>query len=123
MPTIRISTRWAYREIERINQYSDEQKALYKADSLVSALANMDTDSIRKFTRNDFEKVVFNTYPDLIDLKKKLQELGGIATLLTGTGSGVFSIFLPGEAPNIADIDGIPVLKSRFLTVEDNIDP
>lgn len=123
VPSIRISTRWAYHEIERVNQYSDEQKALYKANSLVSALINMDADSIRKFAKNDFEKVVFSTYPDLIDLKRKFQELGGIATLMTGTGAGVYSIFLPGGAPNITEIDGIPVIKSRFLTAEDNIDP
>lgn len=123
IPSIRISTRWAYREIERLNQYSDKQKAILKSYSLISALRNMDKKSISKFAKNDFEKVIYNTYPDLYDLKKRLQALGGIVTLLTGTGSGVYSIFFPGEAPNITEIDGIPVIKSRFLTTKDNIDP
>ena len=42
---------------------------------------------------NDFESLVFQTYPEIGDLKKRLIEAGAQYASLSGSGSTVFGIF------------------------------
>lgn len=43
--------------------------------------------------RNDFETSVFPIYPEIGDIKKRLEDAGAIYSAMTGTGSTVFGIF------------------------------
>ena len=52
----------------------------------------VDLDTI-KFFENDFESVVFPTYPEIGVIKKKLFALGAKFASLSGSGSTVFGIF------------------------------
>ena len=46
-----------------------------------------------KFFENDFESVVFPTYPEIGAIKKELFALGAKFASLSGSGSTVFGIF------------------------------
>ena len=48
---------------------------------------------MQKFFENDFESIVFRTYPRIGDLKKKLLQNGASYASLSGSGSTVFGIF------------------------------
>jgi 4-diphosphocytidyl-2C-methyl-D-erythritol kinase len=42
---------------------------------------------------NDFEPVIFETYPEIKKIKYKMYDLGAEFSLMTGSGSTVFGIF------------------------------
>ena len=42
---------------------------------------------------NDFEKNISSIYPEIIQVKNKLYDLGAIYASMTGSGSAVFGIF------------------------------
>lgn len=46
---------------------------------------------------NDFEKPIFDLYPEINGIKDKLYELGAIYSAMSGSGSSVFAIFPRGE--------------------------
>ena len=48
---------------------------------------------------NDLEPFVFQEYPEILEIKNELLNLGAEGTLLSGSGSTVFGIF---ENPEIA---------------------
>jgi 4-diphosphocytidyl-2-C-methyl-D-erythritol kinase len=48
---------------------------------------------LRQQLRNDFESVVFATYPEVYDLKKQMLDAGGEFVLMSGSGSTVFGLF------------------------------
>jgi 4-diphosphocytidyl-2-C-methyl-D-erythritol kinase len=47
----------------------------------------------RETVVNDFEKTVFQTHPEIKELKKKLYEMGALYVSMSGSGSAVYSIF------------------------------
>lgn len=47
----------------------------------------------RDFISNDFEKVVFDLYPEIGLIKDNLYEMGAIYSTMSGSGSTVFGIF------------------------------
>ena len=49
---------------------------------------------INKLLRNDLEKVVVNKYPEVKRIKNILVEKGALGSLLSGSGSTVFGLFL-----------------------------
>lgn len=46
---------------------------------------------------NDLETVVFKEYPDILEIKRKLVNLGAVGALVSGSGSSVFGLFLQPE--------------------------
>ncbi len=84
VPPYSISTRWAYRRL-------DEQ--IPPTDLAGRELS---------YGHNDFERIIFDEYPDLAKIKSWLIEGGATAALLSGSGSAVFGLFesrVPSERP------------------------
>jgi 4-diphosphocytidyl-2-C-methyl-D-erythritol kinase len=42
---------------------------------------------------NDFEQPIFNSFPELANIKETLYQKGAVYASMTGTGSTVFGIF------------------------------
>jgi 4-diphosphocytidyl-2-C-methyl-D-erythritol kinase len=65
-PNLHVSTKWAYEEFDREHFAAGEE------------------------IRNDLEPVVATRYPEIIDLKERLLQLGCYETQMSGSGPSVF---------------------------------
>lgn len=82
-PPVAISTRWAYQQFNLTNQ-----KEGYKFQSLFnSSRINWE------LFENQFESVVFPTYPEIGAIKAELLAAGARYAGLSGSGSTVFGVF------------------------------
>ncbi|MFN8289616.1 MAG: 4-(cytidine 5'-diphospho)-2-C-methyl-D-erythritol kinase [Chitinophagaceae bacterium] len=52
--------------------------------------------------RNDFEKVIFPRYNEIVEIKDSLYHTGALYASMSGSGSTVFGIFPPGHEPEIS---------------------
>jgi len=94
-PAVEISTVWAYGEVK--NFLSD---GFGTGKFAVPIEKQLSWQSLGKFFENDFESLVFRTYPEIGDLKKRLLNAGAGFASLSGSGSTVFGIF---EDNNVAE--------------------
>ncbi len=87
-PDISIDTKWAYSQIK--NVLDNAASSTKFSDSFCGKTISLDT---LKFFENDFESVVFPTYPEIGVIKSELIALGAKFASLSGSGSTVFGIF------------------------------
>ena len=87
-PDIPIAARWAYSQYK--NNLDNCSSPTKFSDSFRGKTINLDT---LKFFENDFESVVFPTYPEIGAIKNKLIALGAKFASLSGSGSTVYGIF------------------------------
>ena len=87
-PDISIDTKWAYSQIK--NVLDNAASATKFSDLFCGKTISLDT---LKFFENDFESVVFPTYPEIGAIKSELIALGARFASLSGSGSTVFGIF------------------------------
>ncbi|MBT5734110.1 4-(cytidine 5'-diphospho)-2-C-methyl-D-erythritol kinase [bacterium] len=87
-PDIPIDTKWAYSQFK--NNLDNCSSPAKFSDSFRGKTINLDT---LKFFENDFESVVFPTYPEIGAIKNKLIALGAKFASLSGSGSTVYGIF------------------------------
>jgi 4-diphosphocytidyl-2-C-methyl-D-erythritol kinase len=87
-PDIPIDTKWAYSQYK--NNLDNCSSPTKFSDSFRGKTINLDT---LKFFENDFESVVFPTYPEIGAIKNKLIALGANFASLSGSGSTVYGIF------------------------------
>ena len=87
-PNISIDTKWAYSQIK--NVLDNAASSTKFSDLFCGKTISLDT---LKFFENDFESVVFPTYPEIGAIKSKLIALGAKFASLSGSGSTVFGIF------------------------------
>ncbi|MFM6954395.1 MAG: 4-(cytidine 5'-diphospho)-2-C-methyl-D-erythritol kinase [Sphingobacteriaceae bacterium] len=86
-PDVHISTAEAYRGVKPAIPTYSLHESIQKPVS-----------EWKKFISNDFEKHLFEAYPQLRALKSSLYEAGAMYASMTGSGSSVYGIF---EAPII----------------------
>ena len=87
-PDVSIDTKWAYSQIKNV---LDKAVPATKFSYLFRfKTINLNT---LKFFENDFESVVFPTYPEIGVIKSRLIALGAKFASLSGSGSTVFGIF------------------------------
>jgi len=81
-PPIHISTAWAFstikplKPVKSIKQIIQQSIATWKAELI-----------------NDFERPVFEKYPEIKSIKEKLYDAGAIYASMSGSGSSVYGIF------------------------------
>lgn len=89
---IHVNTGIAYSSLERGYETPfSESDIILKKKELISVLK--EPAEWKKIFINDFEKPVFNLYPELGRLKNELYDLGADFALMSGSGSTVYGVF------------------------------
>lgn len=81
-PDIHISTAMAFHKLD----IQEHQFSLHDIESLPLA-------EWKNVVVNDFEKTIFNMFPEIQDIKEQMYEAGALYASLSGTGSSVYGIF------------------------------
>lgn len=92
-PPIQIDTEWAYREVKNyLSDYRCKGKfaAAYEKEDFLLPFSWC---KVEKLFENDFEPLVFQTYPEIGRIKDQLLENGAEFASLSGSGSTVFGIY------------------------------
>ncbi|MCC6484448.1 MAG: 4-(cytidine 5'-diphospho)-2-C-methyl-D-erythritol kinase [Armatimonadetes bacterium] len=100
-PDVGVPTGWAYRELDKAGGVRKGHFAARMAQALESG----DSDAVPGLLGNDFEMAVFSRFPEIADLKARLERAGARGALLCGSGSAVFGIFPTREAAERATED------------------
>jgi 4-diphosphocytidyl-2-C-methyl-D-erythritol kinase len=101
-PAIHISTAWAFaninplKPVKSIKQIIQQSISTWKAELI-----------------NDFEKPVFEKYPEISKIKDALYDAGAIYTSMSGSGSAVYGIFKKEHAISISFNDNY-LVKTLF---------
>ena len=82
-PEFSVSTPWAYKEYKNyLENQSNESNFVPLSDKVDFSL-----------WRNDFEKVVLSTYPEIKQMKNDLQNSQSLFAALSGSGSTMFGVY------------------------------
>jgi len=87
-PGININTGWAYGQLKNTDKPEkpvDFQKILIHSQS--------DKSILKKELFNDFERPVFEKYPEIGRIKDKLYSYGAVYAQMSGSGSTIFGLF------------------------------
>lgn len=87
-PNMHVSTKWAF---EKLNFVSSGKPPILK-DLKKFDLAKKDS------LVNDFEKTIFDKYPDLKTIKEELVEMGAEYASMSGSGATMFGLFKKADA-------------------------
>lgn len=91
-PGIHIATKWAFGLITPIRSKQSLKSLASKSSIEIGDLISI--------ASNDFEKIVFNHFPDVKEIKEKMLEFGSVFSMMTGTGSTVWGMFDDKETAN-----------------------
>ncbi|MFZ1520176.1 MAG: 4-(cytidine 5'-diphospho)-2-C-methyl-D-erythritol kinase [Ignavibacteriaceae bacterium] len=89
-PGIHIATKWAFGLIKPI-QPKESLKSFFGKNEI-------SIDELMKIASNDFEKIVFEHFPEIKEIKEKMLHFGANYSMMTGTGSTVWTMFDDEEA-------------------------
>lgn len=89
-PGIHVATKWAFGLIKP-NQPKESLKSFIGKNELKIY-------EIMKIASNDFEKIVFEHFPEIKEIKEKMLHFGANYSMMTGTGSTVWAMFDDEEA-------------------------
>ena len=83
VPPIHISTPWAYRALNKTLQPNKSRPKF----------APLSRPMNWELFDNDFERIIYETYPEIRETKVNLQKAGALYAGLSGSGSTVFGVF------------------------------
>lgn len=86
-PSIHINTKWAFSTIIP-EEVKKNAKKMHLRDALQQPIS-----SWKNELTNDFEKPVFDLYPEIKSIRDILYEKGALYAAMSGSGSTVFGIF------------------------------
>lgn len=95
-----VSTPWAYKTYR--TEFSDsylsdaagfeQRRSQVRSGKMVAAIGHQDGAAIGQHLYNDLEKVVLPAHPKTAELKATMASLGGLGTLMSGSGPTVFTL-------------------------------
>jgi 4-diphosphocytidyl-2-C-methyl-D-erythritol kinase len=86
-PPVHISTAWAYSHVQLETNAGAKPLRTLVEETLTNP------GETNRHIRNDFQELVFNKYPEVRNLKTKLESSGAIFVQLSGSGSSLFGFF------------------------------
>jgi 4-diphosphocytidyl-2-C-methyl-D-erythritol kinase len=89
-PGIHIATKWAFGLMKPAQPKNSLKKIIGKS--------KISIDEVMRFASNDFEKIVFEHFPEIKEIKEKMLYFGANYSMMTGTGSTVWAMFDDEEA-------------------------
>mgnify|MGYP006314170107 FL=1 len=89
-PGIHVATKWAFGLIK-------PKMPAYSLKSLISK-SKIEIEEVMRLASNDFEKNVFEHFPEIKKIKEKMLHFGAKHCMMTGTGSTVWALFEDKEA-------------------------
>ncbi|NJN01058.1 MAG: 4-(cytidine 5'-diphospho)-2-C-methyl-D-erythritol kinase [Leptolyngbyaceae cyanobacterium RM1_1_2] len=98
--SLSVPTPWAYkayreqfgdRYLNEPQQRQDRQQRVHSG-AMVAAISQRDYATLGQELCNDFEKVVLPVHPQVAQLKATMANLGGLGTLMSGSGPTVFTL-------------------------------
>ncbi len=89
-PRIHVNTRWAF---SRLNITPDGQTIKKVPDESLKKIISQPIANWKGLLINDFEKPVFEKYPEIKTIKEALYEKGALYASMSGSGSSVYGIF------------------------------
>lgn len=93
-PNIRVSTKEIFSKYETISNDNITNELKEKnLNELIFAIENKKIKDIARLLYNDLEKVTESMFPDVTYFKRRMNELGAINSLMSGSGPTVFGIF------------------------------
>ena len=98
-PPFGVSTPWAYKALdEYLGSVPESGAAHPDIDLLMKALDRKDVSDIAAHMGNILESVVTREYPEILEIKKRLTDIGAVKALMSGSGPTVFGIFTDDKA-------------------------
>ncbi|HZG38693.1 MAG TPA: 4-(cytidine 5'-diphospho)-2-C-methyl-D-erythritol kinase [Nodosilinea sp.] len=95
-----VSTPWAYKTYRA--EYGDtylldtqswqQRQSQVRSGEMVRAVAQRNAQALSQHLCNDFEKIVLPAHPKTAALKETMTSLGGLGTLMSGSGPSVFTL-------------------------------
>ncbi len=95
-PGIHVATKWAFGLITPAKPSKSLKSLINKS--------KIEIDEIMNLAKNDFEKIVFNHFPETKEIKEKMLDFGAAHSMMTGTGSTVWAMFDDKEAAYQAEL-------------------
>lgn len=89
-PPIRVSTRQIFKLWDELPAVSFRRPDSAK---MISALSNGDIRGVGKAMVNVLEAVTTSLYPQILDIKRRLIDLGALNSLMSGSGPSVYGVF------------------------------
>lgn len=89
-PGIHINTAWAFSQL-RIRDHHHSIKEVIKQP----------IHTWKELLTNDFEDIVFNTHPSLLQIKQDLYQHGAVYASMSGSGSTLYGIFEKNKIPKV----------------------
>ena len=98
-PPFGVSTPWAYKALdEYLGSVPESGAAHPDIDLLMKALDRKAVSDIAAHMGNILESVVTREYPEILEIKKRLTDIGAVKALMSGSGPTVFGIFTDDKA-------------------------
>ncbi len=94
-PRIHVSTAWAYASLGARERQPDPRLDLLLSDAVRAG-------DPAPLLVNDFEPAVFERWPAIAAMKRRLLDNGAVGALMSGSGSTVFGLFGDAEAAHTA---------------------
>ncbi|MGA2194841.1 MAG: 4-(cytidine 5'-diphospho)-2-C-methyl-D-erythritol kinase [Bryobacteraceae bacterium] len=95
-PAVHVSTAQAYGDLSPGLTSEAQENKIFSFQSVTWERG------VGKFSKNDFEAVVFQQHRNLADLKKRLVRAGATVAMMTGSGSALFGLFPGGRGISAA---------------------